>query len=78
MYKSNDGGITWDKGTSLKDLTPSGYKYVLQGPGSGMYYNGTIYMPIQAWHHKDDKGTTCTSGFIYSTDTMVKLGNHLF
>lgn len=69
MYTSNDGGLTWDKGQSLKDLTPEGYKYVLQGPGSGMYHNGTIYMPIQAWHHDDDKnGSTCTSGFIYSTD----------
>ena len=68
MYKSNDGGMTWDEGVSLKDLTPPGYKYVLQGPGSGMYYNGTIYMPIQAWHHENDTGTTCTSGFIYSTD----------
>lgn len=69
MYTSDDGGITWDKGQSLKNLTPEGYKYILQGPGSGMYYNGTIYMPIQAWHHeKDNSGTTCTSGFIYSTD----------
>lgn len=69
MYTSNDGGKTWDEGQSLKDLAPEGYKYVLQGPGSGMYHNGTIYMPIQAWHHEDDGDkTTCTSGFIYSTD----------
>lgn len=70
MYTSDDGGKTWDKGQSLKNLTPEGYKYILQGPGSGMYYNGTIYMPIQAWHHTNDKtgGTTATSGFIYSTD----------
>lgn len=54
----------------MKDLTPEGYKYVLQGPGSGMYYNGTIYMPIQAWHHEKDQPdkSTATSGFIYSTD----------
>lgn len=67
---SHDGGKTWDKGQSLKDLTPEGYKYVLQGPGSGMYYNGTIYMPIQAWHHEKDQPdkSTATSGFIYSTD----------
>ncbi len=68
MYTSKDGGVTWDKGQSMKDLLPEGYKYMLQGPGSGMAYNGTIYMPIQAWHHKDDKGTTCTSGYIYSED----------
>lgn len=70
MYTSDDGGKTWDKGQSLKDLTPEGYKYVLQGPGSGMYYNGTIYMPIQAWHHENDQPdkSTATSGFIYSTD----------
>lgn len=70
MYTSDDGGKTWDKGQSLKDLAPEGYKYVLQGPGSGMYHNGTIYMPIQAWHHeKDESGkATATSGFIYSTD----------
>lgn len=70
MYTSDDGGKTWDKGQSLKDLTPEGYKYVLQGPGSGMYYNGTIYMPIQAWHHEKDQPdkSTATSGFIYSTD----------
>ena len=70
MYTSKDGGVTWDEGQSLKNLAPEGYKYVLQGPGSGMTYNGTIYMPIQAWHHKDDagKGATCTSGYIYSED----------
>ena len=70
MYTSDDGGKTWDKEQSLKDLAPEGYKYVLQGPGSGMYHNGTIYMPIQAWHHeKDENGkSTATSGFIYSTD----------
>ncbi|WP_300360917.1 sialidase family protein, partial [Fusobacterium sp.] len=68
MYTSKDGGVTWDKGQSMKDLVPEGYKYILQGPGSGMTYNGVIYMPIQAWHHKDDSSTTCTSGFMYSKD----------
>lgn len=70
MFTSNDGGLTWDKGQSMKDLLPEGYKYILQGPGSGMTYNGTIYMAVQAWHHKDDTKdkTTCTSGFIYSED----------
>lgn len=65
VYTSDDGGKTWDKGTSIKnDTLPEGYKYVLQGPGGGMYHNGTIYMPIQAWHGD----INCSSGFIYSTD----------
>ncbi|MGY0395333.1 exo-alpha-sialidase [Fusobacterium sp. SYSU M8A802] len=68
MFTSNDGGKTWDKGQSMKDLTPEGYKYILQGPGSGMSYNGVLYVPIQAWHHESDTATTCTSGFIYSKD----------
>lgn len=78
MYTSDDGGKTWDKGQSLKDLTPEGYKYVLQGPGSGMYYNGTIYMPIQAWHHEKDQPdkSTATSGYIALT--MEKLGIQQF
>ncbi|WP_051532647.1 exo-alpha-sialidase [Fusobacterium perfoetens] len=70
MYTSKDGGKTWDKGQSMKDLLPNGYKFMLQGPGSGMTYNGTIYMPVQAWHHDTDKPDkkTCTSGYIYSED----------
>lgn len=71
MFKSDDGGKTWDKGISLSNLVPEGYKYVFQGPGSGMYYKGTIYIGAQAWHHKDDSvngGTTATSGIIFSSD----------
>lgn len=49
VYSSNDGGKTWDNGVSIKNQTlPKGYKYILQGPGNGMTYNGNIYIPIQA------------------------------
>ncbi|WP_254679625.1 exo-alpha-sialidase [Salmonella enterica] len=71
MFKSDDGGKTWGKGVSLYNLAPPGYKYILQGPGSGMYYKGTVYIAAQAWHNDKDNingGTTATSGFIYSTD----------
>ncbi|WGE30842.1 sialidase family protein (plasmid) [Edwardsiella tarda] len=71
MFTSDDGGINWDKGVSLRSLAPTGYKYILQGPGSGMYYKGTVYLATQAWHNDKDKqlgGTTATSGFIYSAD----------
>ncbi|WP_254878009.1 sialidase family protein, partial [Salmonella enterica] len=71
MFKSDDGGKTWGKGVSLYNLVPLGYKYILQGPGSGMYYKGTIYIAAQAWHNNKDNvngGVTATSGFIYSTD----------
>lgn len=68
MFQSNDGGKTWNNGISLKNLVPDGYKYILQGPGSGMYYNGTIYLSAQAWHNSKDTGVTATSGFIYSAD----------
>ena len=74
MYTSKDGGVTWDEGQSMKDLCPDGYKYILQGPGSGMAYNGTIYVPIQAWHNEEkplqgvDGKNDATSGYIYSED----------
>ena len=73
VYTSEDGGKTWDNGTSIKDQAlPSdkGYDYVLQGPGSGMVHNGVIYMPTQAWHGDDagEDGIRCSSGFIYSED----------
>lgn len=73
MFKSDDGGKSWNNGVSLYQLVPAGYKYILQGPGSGMYYNGTIYLATQAWHnHRDSSlvgsGATVTSGFIYSSD----------
>ncbi|MDA6078068.1 sialidase family protein [Edwardsiella anguillarum] len=73
MFTSDDGGETWDRGTSLYDLAPKGYKYILQGPGSGMYHDGTLYLAAQAWHHNRDKslvgnGATVTSGYIYSSD----------
>ena len=73
VYTSKDNGKTWDNGVSIKDQIKAqlpGYEYVFQGPGGGMNYNGTLYMPIQAWHHKDDNknGATATSGFIFSTD----------
>lgn len=71
MFTSDDGGTTWDKGVSLYKLVPQGYKYILQGPGSGMHYNGITYLAVQAWHSEKDNslgGTTATSGFIYSAD----------
>lgn len=73
LYTSDDGGKTWNNGESMKDLLPDGYKYILQGPGNGMVYNGTIYVPIQAWHETDpsidvNNKNDATSGYIYSSD----------
>ena len=69
LYTSDDGGKTWNNGESMKDLLPDGYKYILQGPGNGMVYNGTIYVPIQAWHETDPaRKNDATSGYIYSSD----------
>lgn len=71
LFTSDDGGKHWDDGVSLYNLVPPGYKYILQGPGSGMYYNGTIYIGVQAWHNSQDAklgGATSTSGYIYSAD----------
>ena len=71
VYTSEDGGKSWDNGTSIKnDSLPDGYKLVLQGPGSGMVYNGVIYMATQAWHGDADggDGLRCSSGFIFSKD----------
>lgn len=66
VYKSDDGGKTWDKGSSIKELLPERYEYALQGPGNGMFYKGTIYVPYQAWDNTS--GVNCTSGFLYSKD----------
>lgn len=76
MFTSEDGGITWDKGVNIKnDVLPEGFKMVFQGPGGGMSYNGTIYVPIQSWHNttgdKPNVGGVyhdASSGFIYSND----------
>lgn len=73
VYSSNDGGKTWDNGVSIKNQTlPKGYKYILQGPGNGMTYNGNIYIPIQAWHNTENPVNSGknpgTSGFMYSED----------
>lgn len=73
VYSSNDGGKHWDNGVSIKNQTlPKGYKYILQGPGNGMTYNGNIYIPIQAWHNTENPVNSGknpgTSGFMYSED----------
>ena len=65
VYKPNEDKTGW-VGESIYDDIKSqipNYDYFLQGPGSGLYYNGTMYMAIQAW-----KGSTATSGFVYSND----------
>ncbi|MGY0395334.1 exo-alpha-sialidase [Fusobacterium sp. SYSU M8A802] len=68
VYTSEDGGRTWGEPVNIKtDVLPEDYKVILQGPGNGMSYNGTIYMPIQVWNHKTENGRA-TSGFIYSED----------
>lgn len=66
VYNSDDGGKTWDKGTSIKDVLPDGYEYGIQGPGNGMYHNGVLYVPYQAWDNQN--GVDCTSGFLFSKD----------
>ncbi|CAD5640188.1 Sialidase precursor [Escherichia coli] len=78
VFTSDDDGNTWDNGKSIKKMLPSGYHYILQGPGSGMYYNGAIYVAVQAWYNENDKknkSRTSTSGFIYSYDNGKTWGS---
>lgn len=81
VYSSKNGGKDWSK-TDLKDniLNPinnnrkdengntitTSYENILQGPGSGLYHNGTIYMPIQVF--SENNSYKSTTGFIYSKD----------
>lgn len=46
------------------------YENILQGPGSGLTYNGKVYVPIQMFNEGNSWGGdfTSTSGFIYSED----------
>ena len=72
VYTSNDGGKTWDTGKEIQnDISlGDGYKYTLQGPGSGMSYNGNIYMAVQGWKPSPTSANDweSVSGFIYSDD----------
>lgn len=68
VYNSNNGGKSWNSGESIKNLLPKGFEYALQGPGNGMYYNGIVYVPYQAWNNKGGAAPKATSGFIYSKD----------
>lgn len=71
IWESKDGGRTWGEGHKIAGKTAptqavtlgTGYNKALQGPGAGMYYNNTIFVPIQQW-----TANKATSGFIYSTD----------
>ena len=74
LYTSDDGGKTWNNGESMKDLLPDGYKYILQGPGNGMVYNGTIYVPIQAWHETDPARKMMQLQDIFTALTEEKVG----
>ena len=72
VHKSTDGGMTWDKGQSIKNSINlgTGFGKTLQGPGKGMYYQGKIYVPIQQFGPatSNSKGHVASSGFIYSED----------
>lgn len=73
MFRSEDGGKTWDGGTSLKHvLSGTGYNIIFQGPGSGMYYNDKLYVAIQQWGPTNrtpgSANAASTSGLMYSDD----------
>ncbi|QNM15078.1 sialidase family protein [Fusobacterium hominis] len=80
MYSSNDGGNTWSDYRDIKEeiltelekqgISRDKYENILQGPGSGITYNGTVYVPIQMFNEGNSWGGdfTSTSGFIYSND----------
>ena len=71
VFSSDDGGKTRDNGQEIQNSVSlgEGYKYTLQGPGSGLHYNGTTYMAIQGWKPKEEgKAWQSVSGFIYSND----------
>lgn len=68
MFESDDGGLTWDKGVSIKDkVLPNDSKVVFQGPGTGMYYDNTLYMPVQAWWQSGNLQNPY-AGIMFSTD----------
>ena len=72
MFKSEDGGVTWNEGESIKNSVKlgTGFTKFLQGPGKGMYYKGTLYVPIQKFGPQTGSSGSyvSSSGFIYSTD----------
>ena len=80
VYSSDDGGKTWSNYRSIKEeiqkqlveqgIAPDKYENILQGPGSGLTYKGTVYVPIQMFNEGNSWGGdfTSTSGFIYSDD----------
>lgn len=72
MFKSEDGGVTWNEGEKINNSIKlgTGFNKFLQGPGKGMYYKGTIYVPIQQFApgKSGKKGFLSSSGFIYSKD----------
>lgn len=80
VFSSNDGGNTWSEARNIKSeiqdqlekqgIAKDKYENILQGPGSGMMYNGSMYVPIQLFNEGNSWGGdfTSTSGFIYSND----------
>ena len=84
MLTSDDQGKTWSSRSIYKEVLDQinakagtmKYSIVFQGPGGGMVYNNKIYVPIQAWSHAIDTGTSnqpqpkyvATSGFMVSED----------
>lgn len=80
VYRSEDNGKTWSTYKDIKSeiiselekqgISSSKYENILQGPGGGVTYNGTVYVPIQLFNEGNNWGGdfTSTSGFIYSED----------
>ena len=80
VASSNDGGKTWSEFKNIKEdildelekqgINRGKYENILQGPGGGLTYNGTVYVPIQMFNEGNKWGGdfTSTSGFIYSED----------
>lgn len=80
VYSSEDGGKTWStykdikseilEGLKQQNVPSDKYENILQGPGSGITFNNTVYMPIQLFNEGNSWGGdyTSTTGFIYSED----------
>ena len=76
MLTSKDQGKTWTSRSIYKEVLDQinanagtkKFSIVFQGPGGGMVYNNKIYVPIQAWSHAKDTGSShvATSGFMVS------------
>lgn len=91
MYRSSDGGYSWDAGTKLFDRynTPAGSNYMPRNPIVGILHNGRILLGFAQYmasmsadnviYYSDDNGNTFNylSSVPFSTCYFTSAGNIL-